>query len=150
MPILEEGQLDALAGTIDVVTAIEVIEHVADPLDVLRRVHSLLRPGGLFFYTTGNAQPYRGRLAEWGYVVPDIHISFFEPQTMERALREVGLEPQYTGYLPGFTDIIRFKVLKNLRVRTQSRAEAALPWAAIARAADRRHGVSAHPVGYAA
>jgi hypothetical protein len=35
-------------------------------------------------------------------------------------------------------------------VRTRSRWEGALPWTAIARAADRRHGVSAHPVGYAA
>ena len=148
MPILEENQLDDLAGTIDVATAIEVIEHVADPLDVLRRVHALLKPGGLFFYTTGNAQPYRGRLADWGYVVPDIHISFFEPRTMERALREAGLEPQYAGYLPGYTDIIRFKVLKNLGVRRYRTWQRLLPWGPAARLLDWRLGLMAHPVAW--
>ena len=148
MPILDEHQLDDVGGTIDVVTAIEVIEHVAHPLDVFRRVRDLLRPGGLFFYTTGNAQPYRGRLAEWGYVVPDIHISFFEPQTLERALREAGLQPQYHGYLPGYTDIIRFKVLKNLGVRRYHAWQRLLPWGPAARLIDRRLGITAHPVAW--
>jgi hypothetical protein len=35
-------------------------------------------------------------------------------------------------------------------LRTRSAWERALPWPLIARVVDRRHGVSAHPVGYAA
>jgi cyclopropane fatty-acyl-phospholipid synthase-like methyltransferase len=147
---LSEGDLDALEGTFDVVTAIEVIEHVPEPLPFLRRMRRMLRPGGLLFLTTGNAAAHRGDLARWSYVIPEIHVSFFEPRTLAHAMTAAGFRPRITGFGPGHADIIRFKVLKNLRVRTRSRWEAALPWGAIARAADRRHGVSAHPVGYAA
>ena len=60
-----------------------------------------------------------------------------------------GLRPRSVGYGPGHTDIIRFKVLKNLGVKTRRPWERVLPWPLIARAVDRRHGVSAHPVGFA-
>jgi SAM-dependent methyltransferase len=150
VPAVGEDELDGLEGRVDVVTAIEVIEHVADPVPFLRRLRALLRPGGVLFLTTGNAAAHRGALADWSYVIPEIHVSLFEPRTMAHAMTATGFRPTITGFGPGHVDIIRFKVLKNLRVRTRSRWEAALPWPAIARAADRRHGVSAHPVGYAA
>jgi SAM-dependent methyltransferase len=139
-----------VAGSFDVVTSIEVLEHVPDPLDVLRRIRGMLKPGGLFFYSTGNAQPFRGRLKDWGYVRPDIHISFYEPSTLERALRLSGFRPDFRGYLSGFTRIIRFKALKNLGVRRRAMWERMLPWGALARVLDRRLQISDHPVGWAA
>ena len=150
LPIVTEDELDAKAGTFDVVTAVEVLEHVPEPVETLRKVRSMLKPGGLFFYTTGNAEPFRGRLTEWGYVRPDIHISFFEPATLERALRAAGFRPEYRGFIPGFTDIIRFKALKNLGVRRYGAWQRFLPWGAAARVLDRRLRISAHPVGWAA
>jgi SAM-dependent methyltransferase len=58
-----------------------------------------------------------------------------------------GLEAEPGGFGPGWTDIIRFKALKNLRRRTVSALERAVPWPLAARVLDRRLGVSAHPVG---
>ena len=84
-------------------------------------MRALLRPGGLLFLTTGNAAAHRGALADWSYVIPEIHVSFFEPRTLARAMAAAGFRPQATGFGPGHSDIIRFKVLKNLRVRTRSR-----------------------------
>jgi SAM-dependent methyltransferase len=149
IPVLEPGELKAATGGFDVVTAIEVIEHVVDPLPELRRMAALLKPGGLLFLTTGNAAPHASRLAEWSYVIPEIHVSFFEPRTLERALREAGLRPEAGGYGPGWMDIIRFKALKNLKRRAVSRADGLIPWPVAARVLDRRLGIAAHPVGRA-
>jgi SAM-dependent methyltransferase len=145
VPILEE--LSDHAGTFDVVTAIEVIEHVVDPLAELRRMAALLAPGGLLFVTTGNAAPHANRLAAWRYVIPEIHVSFFEPRTLRLAFERAGLTVQDGGFGPGWTDIVRFKVLKNLRRRTVSPLDRLVPWPLVARLLDHRLGVAAHPVG---
>jgi SAM-dependent methyltransferase len=149
IPVLDSDDLDESAGRFAVVTAIEVIEHVVDPVAELTRMAKLLRPGGLLFLTTGNAAAYAGRLAEWRYVIPEIHVSFFEPRTLEIAMSRAGLAPQQGGFGPGWTDIIRFKVLKNLKRHSVSRLDGAVPWPLAARVLDRRLGIAGHPVGRA-
>jgi SAM-dependent methyltransferase len=149
IPFVEDADIPGRAGSFDVVTAIEVLEHVTDPLAELRRMRALLRPGGLLFLTTGNAEPYNAKLSSWRYVVPEIHIAFFEPRTLVRAMRETGLSPETPGFGPGWPDIFRFKLLKNLRRRTVSRLDGLVPWHLVARALDRRYRLSAHPVGRA-
>src|SRR5215211_4832618 len=76
VPAFRREQLGDLAGTFDVVTAIEVIEHVTDPVTVMQEISHLLRPGGLFFVTTGNAEPHRRRFLQWSYVNPDVHVGY--------------------------------------------------------------------------
>jgi SAM-dependent methyltransferase len=150
IPLLGDGQLDSLEGAFHVVTAIEVLEHLEDPLASLRRIRKLLKPGGLFFYTTGNAAPHRSRFLEWRYVYPEVHISFYEPRTLFQALTQTGFEPRFAGYLPGFTGIIRFKALKSLGIRRCARWERVLPWSILARITNARLKMSAHPMGWAA
>lgn len=149
IPIIDSEQLDSRVHTFDIVTAIEVLEHVVEPLEVLKKIHRLLKPGGLFFYTTGNAQPLRNRIMSWKYLVPEIHVSFFEPETLAYALARAGFQPEFKGFLPGFTNIIRFKVLKNLHIRRPSILEQLLPWNVLARIVDFRFKITAHPIGWA-
>lgn len=149
IPIMDGRQLDASDARFDVVTAIEVLEHVPDPREVLRRIRRLLRPGGLFFYTTGNAAPHRDRLASWGYVRPDIHLSYFEPRTLTRLLEEAGFVTEPGGYGPGCTGIIRFKVLKNFGVHRRSWVQSLVPWGIASRLLNRKLGVFDHPIARA-
>ncbi|HLK93303.1 MAG TPA: class I SAM-dependent methyltransferase [Polyangia bacterium] len=149
IPILEPSALAEREGSFDVVTAIEVLEHVADPLATLRQIRRLLRPGGLFFYTTGNAAPFRDDLLSWGYFVPEIHISLYEPASMTEALRRTGFEPQQQGWLPGWDDVIRFKILKNLRLRRSRALHRAVPWRVVGRVVDRHHRLTEFPVAHA-
>jgi len=149
IPMLRSDELAGQAGSFDVVTAIEVLEHTLDPVAELRHMRRLLRPGGLLFLTTGNSQPHSERLSEWKYVLPEIHISFFEPRTLQHALVSAGFRAEQLPLGQGFNEILKFKVLKNLRVRHRSPLTDLLPARLIGPIADRRAKLSAHPVGWA-
>ena len=147
-PLIGMSQLEEAKGTFDVVTAIEVLEHLIDPIAELAQIRRLLSQGGLFLYTTGNAEPHRDHLDRWRYVTPEIHVSFFEPRTLSLALRKTGFVPEFPGFLPGFEDVIRFKILKNLGRKRRSHFEALVPWGIVSRLVDRRLGIMRHPIGW--
>jgi SAM-dependent methyltransferase len=149
VPTLAEGEFADAAGTFDVVSAIEVIEHVTDPVAVLRTIRSLLKPGGLLFLTTGNAEPYHDRITKWRYVTPEVHVSYFEPATLATALEAAGFGASFPGFGPGWEDIIRYKLLMSARRKWSSPVEAAVPWRSVARLVDSRLKLSAQPVGWA-
>ncbi len=149
IPMLNNDQLAAQAGSFDVVTAIEVIEHTFDPVAELRRMRQMLRPGGLLFLTTGNARPYADRLTRWPYVIPEIHISLFEPRTLVRAMAGAGFRPERLPLGPGFDQVLKFKVLKGLHIRRRSPFTDILPARLVAPPAERIARLSEHPVGWA-
>ena len=149
IPILDERALGEHGSVFDVVTAIEVLEHTLDPIGELRKIRELLRPGGLLFLTTGNAAPFADRLLRWSYVIPEIHVSFFEPSTLRFAFERTGFQPARAPRGAGFEEILKFKVLKNLRVRRRSWLTDVLPAGPIAAGADLRVHLREQPIGWA-
>ena len=132
-------------ATFDVISMIEVVEHLPAPLEPLRLVARLLKPGGLLLLTTGNLTSAAARAAGLGYryCAPEIHVSLFNPVALAHLYARAGLTP----YPVSYDGAIRFKVLKTLRHRPALRAAAALAlrFPPILRAIDRRYGVSAMP-----
>jgi SAM-dependent methyltransferase len=150
IPILTPAELEGEAGRCSVVTLIEVIEHVPDPMPVLRGIRRLLKPGGLLFLTTGNSASHLKHFMDWRYVAPDIHVSYFDHKNMQMALIASGFECIFPGYVRGWEDIIRFKILKTIGWRKVGGIEQMIPWSLISRFADRREGCSSYPIGLAA
>ena len=149
IPVLDEAALAASEQRFDVVSAVEVLEHVYDPIAELRRLRALLKPGGLLFLTTGNPGPFVDRLTKWSYIVPEVHISFFEPGTLDGLYPKQASRRAFPGYRTGWTDIIRFRILKNLGRHRVSPLERLVPWSVMSRLADRRFEISAQPLGWA-
>jgi SAM-dependent methyltransferase len=148
IPILDEHELERLVKEFDIITAIEVLEHLVDPMSSIRSIRAMLKENGLFFYTTGNAKPHRNHFLRWAYVVPEVHVSFYEPETLEYILTHAGFKTEYPGYLSGYTEIIRYKILKTLKIKKMNPYEKALPWQIITRIVDANYQVTAFPVGW--
>jgi 2-polyprenyl-3-methyl-5-hydroxy-6-metoxy-1,4-benzoquinol methylase len=147
LPIIGPSDLEQRAGSFDVVSSIEVIEHVVDPMSFLERAAKLLAPGGVFILTTGNVERAGDNLAEWYYVIPDVHVTFLGPTSLTHAYRRVGLRAETTGFRPSHVDLIRYKVLKTLGQKRSAAWHRGIPWGPLMRFVDHRYGVSSMPFG---
>jgi 2-polyprenyl-3-methyl-5-hydroxy-6-metoxy-1,4-benzoquinol methylase len=89
---LEALRADLPAVRFDVVTAIEVVEHLEDPLRHLRAVRERLTPGGILFLTTPNFDSLRARLqrSRWAQYCNPTHLFFFTQQSLERVVLAAG------------------------------------------------------------
>jgi 2-polyprenyl-3-methyl-5-hydroxy-6-metoxy-1,4-benzoquinol methylase len=88
----EVGELPAvpIQGSFDLITCIEVLEHVSEPLAVLRAFRGRLRPGGLLIATSPNLRPL---IPWWDAAKSDpTHVSVHEAAWWRDALETAGLE----------------------------------------------------------
>ena len=80
------------AASFDVVTAFHVLEHVVDPVSVVRRMLDWLAPGGLLIVEVPNAGGLGAALfgRAWSGLELPRHLSHFTPETLERTVRKAG------------------------------------------------------------
>lgn len=83
-------------ASFDAVTLIEIIEHLRDPLALLKECARILRPGGVLLATTPNSHSWTARAmgARWaGFSLNEMggHISFFNPQSIRIIAERAGL-----------------------------------------------------------
>ncbi len=90
---LEDAEVEP--HSLDLVTFWDVLEHLPDPVPVLRRARRLLRPGGVIALTVPDAANLLTRVsgARWfGYKLAGEHLQFFTDESLRRALAGAGLE----------------------------------------------------------
>lgn len=98
--ISAEEMASEAAGQFDVVTCMEMLEHVPDPASVIAACTTLVKPGGDVFFSTINRNPKAFMLAIVGaeYVLNMLpkgtheYGKFIKPSELERWARSVGLE----------------------------------------------------------
>jgi len=80
--------------SMDLVSLVEVLEHVDEPLALLRDVHRVLDDGGVVYLTTPNADSASHRVlgSRWR-VVAEEHRCLWTPRGLRQALLSAGLTP---------------------------------------------------------
>lgn len=81
-------------NSFDVVTSFEVFEHIDDAPAEIRKIHTLLRPGGMFYMTTPNFNSVLRYLegAEFRMIAYPEHISYYTPVSAHHLARDAGFE----------------------------------------------------------
>lgn len=80
-------------ATFDAVTMSHVIEHVHDPIAVIRECVRVLKPGGTLVILTPNAASWGHRMfkASWLYLDPPRHLYIFTPLALRKTAELGGL-----------------------------------------------------------
>jgi len=98
--IAAEEMAEAEAGQFDVVTCMEMLEHVPDPASIIRACTKLVKPGGHVFFSTLNRNPKSYLFAIIGaeYVLQMLpkgthdYAKFITPAELSQDIRNAGLE----------------------------------------------------------
>lgn len=78
----------------DMVVAIEVLEHLLDPVNFTRWIHRKLKPGGMVFLTTPNSysKAYYPPKRDTAILCPMDHLNLFSCQTLPCLLLHTGFQ----------------------------------------------------------
>ncbi|HLW05780.1 MAG TPA: bifunctional 2-polyprenyl-6-hydroxyphenol methylase/3-demethylubiquinol 3-O-methyltransferase UbiG [Azoarcus sp.] len=95
-----EAFAEAHAGEFDIVTCLEMLEHVPDPASTVAACAKLVKPGGTVHFSTINRNPKSWLFAVVGaeYVLNLLpkgtheYARFIKPSELSRACRDVGLD----------------------------------------------------------
>jgi 2-polyprenyl-3-methyl-5-hydroxy-6-metoxy-1,4-benzoquinol methylase len=85
------------AGTYDVITLFDLIEHITDPVSFIKQCVKLLAPGGLLFILTPNFDSLAISIMREhsSLVLPAEHVVYFTRQSITRLMNQCGLQLEY-------------------------------------------------------
>jgi 2-polyprenyl-3-methyl-5-hydroxy-6-metoxy-1,4-benzoquinol methylase len=92
---VERGRLEEVdfpPAAFDVITMIDVIEHINHLDGLMKRIRTLLRPHGALLVVTPNLTSLNSRLLRqrWTAIEPDDHLVLFTPHTLARLFGQYG------------------------------------------------------------
>lgn len=89
---MREKLINGSSSLYDVITLQDVIEHIANPLDELKTVYQLLKPGGLLFVVTPDIGGFWSKVLgrKWYHLKPKEHVVYFSKNTITNALVKTG------------------------------------------------------------
>jgi SAM-dependent methyltransferase len=107
--------------SIAVITMVHAIEHVPDPLAVLRQCHRVLQDGGRLVLTTPNVAGLMSRLFKehWMALEPPRHLWLFDPGTLTACVERAGFRVERV-MTRSFLSHVNYE--KSLRIRRHGHA----------------------------
>lgn len=81
----------------DLITMLDVVEHLGDPLKDISKIASLLTNDGLALIATGDTQSKAAKMLNrrWTFYIPPQHLFFFNRENLTALLQQSGLEPVF-------------------------------------------------------
>jgi SAM-dependent methyltransferase len=108
------AELEDVPGSFDAITMFEVLEHLDDPLAMLRTLKRRLNPGGLMVIEVPDTSGVSGIQSREDYykVHPLDHINAFTPESLARIMSVAGFEP--LPRIPAFVTTSLLRVAKDI------------------------------------
>lgn len=125
---VRQGTIDEVEGPFDAITISHVIEHVHDPVGVIRSCFDRLSPGGTLWIETPNidALGLRRFGPDWRGLEPPRHLVLFSRNALKQALRETGFARVEDLPQPGVVSGL-YTMSENIRRRCDPAAPLKLP-----------------------
>jgi SAM-dependent methyltransferase len=94
-------ELGLSAGVFDVVTIVDVLEHVPNPQEFMREVGRVLKPQGIVLIVTPNVESWIAKImrTSWPHYKPE-HLLYFSQRSLTMLLQRSGFSVERIG--PGF------------------------------------------------
>jgi 2-polyprenyl-3-methyl-5-hydroxy-6-metoxy-1,4-benzoquinol methylase len=92
---VQPGDITLLKNSsFDVISIIDVIEHVPDPMNLLRQISEKVVAGGYLIVSTPDENSFMSKMLGryWWHIRP-AHVGYFNKNTIEFALMKSGFEP---------------------------------------------------------
>lgn len=91
----------------DLIILNHTLEHLEDPLGILKKARTLLKKGGKIFVDVPNFGSLSSNLLgrRWPYLAPSEHIHHFEPRTLKKVMRKAGFKIIFESSHSGIFDL---------------------------------------------
>jgi SAM-dependent methyltransferase len=108
------AELSGVPGAFDAIAMFEVLEHLDDPLAMLKTLRARLKPDGIMIVEVPDTTGVNGIYDRESYhkIHPLDHINAFTPETLVGIMRRVGFEP--TEKQSAFVTLSLNQVVKNI------------------------------------
>ncbi len=93
-------------GKFDLVILNHTLEHLENPMEVIKKVKSLLYPGGLLYIDVPNFGGFSAKLMgkNWPLLLPQEHLWHFTEKSLEILLKKLGFKIKFSEKASGVWD----------------------------------------------
>lgn len=91
----------------DVVIINHTLEHVLDPLEVVKKIKSILKNGGIVYIDVPNFGSLSSQIMtkSWPLLLPDEHVHHFTAKSLKKLVEKAGLEVAWSDSWSGIYDV---------------------------------------------